>query len=703
MSDKKDFCNDIAVIPQYGGTCWFNAMLMAIFYSQRMRKVAIKISKTWDKKDKLFNLYKLIIKQSYSKKKENLQLFYKYKPEIIILKIIKDYETHLKKTFININKKQEYGVKWSGYLSNINYLLIHLKIPFLAINYINSADDLVFNINKYYQYITSPFYDIDISNFNKLIFDNDKKEIQKILDNSPDVLIINEEMNIQNIYNNHLQNPQFRKAFLFKNYKTKTTDINSIKELKDEIIFNGCVYKLDSCLLGSSIKTTHAIAGITCNNKRFVYNGWNNQSVDPAYIVNKHDNNVNPCALMPFEWDLHKENFFCLNPVTCKLDFIKNPKDLCFSFHKTGRRTLIYVKVNDTEESLSQSSKTSNDIEFSDKKELVYNAFKVELLDTYNLLLLLNEYIITKFTLFVKYYSLLQNTIRNIVESFNIDLNYHILRDRLLMYSKNTIDSKTSPSLLFTLYNKEFTRLNFSDIDNKKFNDPEYIINEIKKLYPDYNLPYYISSIEELNELLFNLYKIKGDTFFLISENIINSHYPANILFIFKYLILIAKYFSFKIKNKHVKVFRHVLKLILNDIYQLGEDEHDKIIQQLEQKIIECESKLKPTKITSPAKLKQPSLDSITHKSLTKLELIEKIKKINPLLKGLQPKSKAELLKILEIIKLPVKKDKEKIEIKLLKPELIEKIKKIDNSIKGLQQKKKEELMNIYKNLIRKK
>ena len=692
MSEKTNFCNNIAVIPQYGGTCWLNAMLMAVFYSQRMRKVAIKISKTWDKNDKLFNLYKLIIKQSYSDKKENLDLFNKYKPEIIILKIIKDYETHFKKTFIHLNKKLNYGVKWSGYISNINFFLIHLKIPFLAINYIDSTDDLVFNINKYNQYITSPFYDTDIDNFKKILFDNDKKEIQKILDNSPDVLVINDEVNVEKVYENLKIHPQFSKSFSFKNYKTKTTDINSIKELKDEIIFNGCVYKLDSCILRSSIKNTHAIVGITCNNNRFVYNGWNKQSIDPAYIVSKTNNNINPCALMPFEWDLHKENFFCLNPTTCKLDFIKDPKDLCFSFDRKGSRILIYVKVNDIEDTLSQSSKTLDDIEFSDKKDLVYNAFKVELLDKHNLLLLLNEYAITKIITFSRYYNLLKNTIREILESFDIESNYNILRNRLIIYSANKIDDKTPSTLLFDLYNKEFTTLNFSNIDTKKFKDPEYIINEIKKLYPDYSFPYYITSIEDLNELLFNLYKIKGDSFVIAIKNLINTNYPSNILFILQFLILVAKYFSFKIKNKHVKVFRNVLKLILNDIYKLDQDERDKIIQQLEQKIVECESKLQPSQPSQP----------VNYKSLTKPELIEKIKKLNPLIKGLQQKKKEELIKILEVHKLPGKKEKDKTKIKLLKPELIEKIKILNPSIKGLQQKKKEELMDIYKKLIRK-
>ena len=51
-----DFCNKIAVIPQFSGTCWFNAILMALFYSKGARRIMIKHSKKWNKKDKFFKI-----------------------------------------------------------------------------------------------------------------------------------------------------------------------------------------------------------------------------------------------------------------------------------------------------------------------------------------------------------------------------------------------------------------------------------------------------------------------------------------------------------------------------------------------------------------------------------------------------------------------------------------------------------------------
>ena len=48
-------CLNLSVIPQFGGTCWFNAILMIALYSQLTRKIVIKSSKTWDKTNKFLN------------------------------------------------------------------------------------------------------------------------------------------------------------------------------------------------------------------------------------------------------------------------------------------------------------------------------------------------------------------------------------------------------------------------------------------------------------------------------------------------------------------------------------------------------------------------------------------------------------------------------------------------------------------------
>ena len=55
-------CANLSLIPQFSGTCWFNAILTASLYSQHTRKAIIKASKTWNKNDSFLMILKLILK-----------------------------------------------------------------------------------------------------------------------------------------------------------------------------------------------------------------------------------------------------------------------------------------------------------------------------------------------------------------------------------------------------------------------------------------------------------------------------------------------------------------------------------------------------------------------------------------------------------------------------------------------------------------
>lgn len=96
--------------------------------------------------------------------------------------------------------------------------------------------------------------------------------------------------------------------------------------LEEVIIIQGEVYVLDSMILCNYdvIKkmTIQVIAGITCNSKRYIYNGSTS------------------CKLIEADWWNTKTDF-CVNPKLCG---ITNPtnKDFCFNTMK-GNKTYIYV------------------------------------------------------------------------------------------------------------------------------------------------------------------------------------------------------------------------------------------------------------------------------------------------------------------------------------------------------------------------
>ena len=60
-----DKCLNLSVIPQFGGTCWFNAILMIALYSQNTRKAVLRAAKYWDKSNTFLMILKSILIKYY--------------------------------------------------------------------------------------------------------------------------------------------------------------------------------------------------------------------------------------------------------------------------------------------------------------------------------------------------------------------------------------------------------------------------------------------------------------------------------------------------------------------------------------------------------------------------------------------------------------------------------------------------------------
>jgi hypothetical protein len=135
---------------------------------------------------------------------------------------------------------------------------------------------------------------------------------------------------------------------MWKSYRPNihiASGINN-KHHANEIKYNDKVYVIDSCIIPAFVNTNtcsmgHVIAGVTCNNTHFVYNGWAARSADPA-MKNKTILSEVPCALMPADWV--KDKAMCINSQNCTMDnvTVKIKDDFCFESFK--RSTVIYVR-----------------------------------------------------------------------------------------------------------------------------------------------------------------------------------------------------------------------------------------------------------------------------------------------------------------------------------------------------------------------
>jgi len=132
------FCSNIATIPQFGGTCWFNAILMASLYSQNSRKLLLRISKKWDKTNKFLMIIRNILLKHYKNSHETQSYLSKLKPEALIFKMLNKYEDiglkRVVKTGIKINKDYR-SIPW--YQNYINFFYNILDGNVIYKTYIN--------------------------------------------------------------------------------------------------------------------------------------------------------------------------------------------------------------------------------------------------------------------------------------------------------------------------------------------------------------------------------------------------------------------------------------------------------------------------------------------------------------------------------------------------------------------------------------
>jgi len=310
-----------------------------------------KISKTWNNKLSLYKFLKTILKKNYKDDEEIIKLFNKTKPELLLLKFLFDND----KNIYNFYKNRKSAGN-GGFLKYIGRFLEKLNVKVMDISIINNK--ILFNINKYliiYLYLISNLFYKDKSNpyiFEKVCKKieetinknkDNEEEIRKQITDIPDVLVITYyDDNINNYIINDIIK-RLNKTYYGDNYNI---NINELKKLKDIIEFNGYKYKLDGVILqnynmdGLIVKLTgagHAVAGITCNNKRYFYNG---HAKDGKHELNKYIN-IEPCKLVEFDCDIHKDIKFKIGD--CKLEKIKQKKILIYYFHLIDILDIYYM------------------------------------------------------------------------------------------------------------------------------------------------------------------------------------------------------------------------------------------------------------------------------------------------------------------------------------------------------------------------
>ena len=350
---EKDYCQKRLVYwGQHGPVCWFNALLVGMFYSQYSRSLLLEKIKTlkYDKENEdtlyLFTIFDYILNYKYVKSKnyeKDVEVLARLKPDEI-LKELHKYNKELFYINKSVGHRPEHYLKPMYNLFNVDFLMLYeLEDNKYVLDRGCFEDKIV-------KERSDGGYTVNFKNINV-----DKAQI--LLKSNPEVLclhsVVGDKYTVS--YKNELHN-LYRDNYGLNHILVKNpSDIKNLKSKKEEIVYNGEKYVLDSVIIGNfdsnkNDKTGgHAVVGIKCNNNKYVYNGWMTITDDPGikekYIYNKNNLDT-PCDLMKYNWDVNnKDESFCLNWKACKLDKILDvvPEDMCFSFAK-GYRQLIYIK-----------------------------------------------------------------------------------------------------------------------------------------------------------------------------------------------------------------------------------------------------------------------------------------------------------------------------------------------------------------------
>ena len=347
---ENGFCSRILMPKQVGGICWFTALFVAMFYSQRSRKILQEASKKWkwDVQNKsavvVFDFFKKILDDKYMKKNMNDAEYKKliddtFKDETFgdILKNLHE----LNKTSFLFNPSIHLGYSNASYISRLYNLL---NVNYKVFDY-NIRDKHLFYSFLNIELFKTLHYELRGDNYKNTYTSSHFKYNDNDID-IPEILMV---------YLREDNDSDFFKERYPNTIIGEGATRNNITSMNDEILYRGRKYHLDSVIVINFNETecAHAIVGITCKQERYVYNGWPRKSKDPTM-------KDLPCGLMLHDWKIKGDEELgdrCININNCTMDPNLEHHKLCFNFSK-GFRTLVYVlaeNISVTSNSLSRS------------------------------------------------------------------------------------------------------------------------------------------------------------------------------------------------------------------------------------------------------------------------------------------------------------------------------------------------------------
>lgn len=307
---KKD-CRSINPLPQFSGTCWFNAILMCLYHSMCGRFVfmqrALDVSPDVVRQElmRMFQYQQIDVDGRPSRV---------FKPEHLIRQLRRvdrnmfDIREDGRKAAATANATSVYTRGADVTLALRNYLEYTYRRNFAILQCRSRSVDGPFSLVNH----PFPFNDHCRHPLTGAAVRPTQYWCRHIRTERPECLCIVRDANDRRIVSRSLG----------------TFDPSS-----PTCIVDGVEYVQDSCIIHNhnllELKRAHVVAGVTCKLDRYIYNGWAAQSTDPALAGRRMANHI-PCPLYPMDWIKSGEDF-CISTRECRYPNVIGPNDMCFN------------------------------------------------------------------------------------------------------------------------------------------------------------------------------------------------------------------------------------------------------------------------------------------------------------------------------------------------------------------------------------
>ena len=330
-------CSRVLTLDQVNvPTCWFNALMMALFFSQNTRILiasSLPYIKDKSKIPIIVDIGKLL--EGYNKTRASGYLYKRLQPK----EFLETLREKQPSQFPPRNRDSKLVKGEYDYYKGDSAEYMHRMLQFLEIPHLLLSRASMKSGKTEWSYYNYDLYESKLFGAQTQVgFRTNASTYPKFVDtHHPMILTICTE-------DDHDKGMAATVSSKWKKYKTYPVEGLLSDGHASVIKYNGKKYYLDSLILGNYNTTActkgHAIAGVTCNGDRFLYNGYTNKTVDPGMKKN-YQGGAEACPLEPVEW-AHTTNFCMSN--TCGFDkFVSKieTKELCFSTLRNARLTYV--------------------------------------------------------------------------------------------------------------------------------------------------------------------------------------------------------------------------------------------------------------------------------------------------------------------------------------------------------------------------